>query len=265
MDVKFSISQAARFLGVTTDAIRLYEKEGLITPLRDANNGYRYYDCNQLARLMFISLYRRIDISIPELRKLLSNSTFSDVHNTFSEHISAYQKKIEELQNKISKLSAMSRAIDKLETDFNSIHIETMQKGYRMIDTLDPDTEYHRISAVTTAQYFSYGTISYKLCFDASGITQSYMSFIIWEDMINYAPLDRSISELPVLESRECVTTVVTGHDNGKINLDISKLTDYCHENELTHFGYYYAHYMYSLSHAGDIVDYYRIYMPIKK
>lgn len=265
MNIRLSISQVARFLGVTTDAIRLYEKEGLITPLRDAHNGYRYYDYTQIRRIMFISLYRKIDIGIPELRNLLTASTFSDVHNAFTEHITANYKKIEDLHNQIGKLSVMNKAISELAADLDSIVLRTMQKGYRMIEPLNPDTEAHLISSITCSPLFSFGNISYKTCFDAAGITHRYMSFIIWEDMIHYAPIGKSISELPVLESCECISTVTTGHDNGILDLDISRLTQYCDEHGYSHSGFYYAHYVYALPVDDQIVDYYRVFMPVKK
>ena len=41
---RYSIHSVAELLGISADAIRLYEKEGLVSPMRDESNGYRYYD-----------------------------------------------------------------------------------------------------------------------------------------------------------------------------------------------------------------------------
>ena len=38
MELKLSITQTAKLLGITTDAIRFYEKEGLIKPKREPHS-----------------------------------------------------------------------------------------------------------------------------------------------------------------------------------------------------------------------------------
>ena len=40
--IQYTIHEVAALLNISTDAIRLYEKEGLVTPTRNPENGYRY-------------------------------------------------------------------------------------------------------------------------------------------------------------------------------------------------------------------------------
>ena len=58
---RYSIHSVAELLGISADAIRLYEKEGLVKPLRDEKNGYRYYENEQIHKIMGIHLYRQQD------------------------------------------------------------------------------------------------------------------------------------------------------------------------------------------------------------
>lgn len=51
---RYSIHSVAELLGISADAIRLYEKEGLVSPMRDESNGYRYYGNEQIHRIMGI-------------------------------------------------------------------------------------------------------------------------------------------------------------------------------------------------------------------
>ena len=39
--IQYTIHEVAALLNISTDAIRLYEKEGLVTPTRNPENGYR--------------------------------------------------------------------------------------------------------------------------------------------------------------------------------------------------------------------------------
>ena len=51
---RYTIHEIAKLLGISTDAIRLYEKEGLVTPVHDPQNGYRYYETLDIQRIMGI-------------------------------------------------------------------------------------------------------------------------------------------------------------------------------------------------------------------
>ncbi len=265
MQVKFSISQTSKFLGITTDAIRLYEKEHLIHPKRDENNNYRYYDWEQIRLLMFISFYRKIDVSIPDIRALLTSPTFFDVHKTFDDLIERNREQIIQLNAKIEKLSSLNRTIEDLSKNMGVFTITTMPRGYKMMERLNANTEYKKITGVLSSPMYSFGNIGYKDHFDGNKITTRYMSFIIWESLINVAPIERPISEIPILEQCECVSTVTTGHGNGIVELDIDKATAFIHANGYNHDGYYYAFYVYSLPNGDDITDYYKVYFPIKK
>lgn len=41
--IKYRISDVAKLLGITTEAIRYYEDQGIITPTKSEKSGYRYY------------------------------------------------------------------------------------------------------------------------------------------------------------------------------------------------------------------------------
>ena len=46
------ISDAAKLLGISTDTIRYYEKEGVITPKRTSKNNYRDLDNRDIISLL---------------------------------------------------------------------------------------------------------------------------------------------------------------------------------------------------------------------
>ena len=66
------IGEAARLSGVTAANIRYYEKEELLTPGGRSSNSYRLYSAADVHRLRFIRLCRAMDMSLDEVRTLLS-------------------------------------------------------------------------------------------------------------------------------------------------------------------------------------------------
>ena len=66
--------------GITKKNIRFYEDQGLLSPRRDAANGYRDYGEAELAVLLRIKLLRKLGVPIGEIRLLEDGShTVGDV------------------------------------------------------------------------------------------------------------------------------------------------------------------------------------------
>lgn len=66
------IGEISKKTGLSVDAIRFYEKSGLIKrPLR-SEGGYRDFNADAVAAIEFISHCRSLDIPIAEIKKLLN-------------------------------------------------------------------------------------------------------------------------------------------------------------------------------------------------
>lgn len=68
-----SIKEAEVLTGISRQNIRYYEKMGLLNPKRDAGNGYRKYDEEDIERLKAILLFRKLDMPLEEIHKLLDH------------------------------------------------------------------------------------------------------------------------------------------------------------------------------------------------
>lgn len=68
-----NIKEAEELTGISRQNIRYYEKMGLLNPKRDAGNGYRKYDEEDIERLKAILLFRKLDMPLEEIRKLLDH------------------------------------------------------------------------------------------------------------------------------------------------------------------------------------------------
>lgn len=91
----YSIKQVSEMIKITSNAIRFYEKKGLIKPNRN-NNGYRVYSIEDISHIQMITLYRKMGFSLESIEKLLSedksaNKTlldqFAKQYNMLNQHI----------------------------------------------------------------------------------------------------------------------------------------------------------------------------------
>jgi DNA-binding transcriptional MerR regulator len=70
-DLFLSPAEAARALGISAKALRLYEQRGLVTPIRN-EMGWRHYGPDQLARIREIVALRALGLSLAQIAGVLS-------------------------------------------------------------------------------------------------------------------------------------------------------------------------------------------------
>ena len=65
----YRIGQTARDVGLENSALKYYEREGLIAPTFDEENGYRGYACVDFGRLVYLRLMRGMGMSLERISR----------------------------------------------------------------------------------------------------------------------------------------------------------------------------------------------------
>lgn len=97
-----SIGVVAKTAGVSVEAIRYYEKEGLLEKARRTEGGYRQYSPDVVRRLSFIGRAKELGFSLDEISDLLRlrmspKSSCSSVRARAEKKIAIVEAKIAEL------------------------------------------------------------------------------------------------------------------------------------------------------------------------
>lgn len=100
-----TIKEAEEITGISKQNIRYYEKQGLLHPLRNGDNDYRVYRQEDIKRLNEIKLFRKLGISIEEIRRMYEGAT------TLGE---ALQKQKERLRREKDQLEDVLRLCDRI-------------------------------------------------------------------------------------------------------------------------------------------------------
>ncbi len=113
----FTIGQLAKKIGITTVAIRHYEKIGLIQPEQRAANDYRLYSDNALSQLQFIQNAKQTGFTLQEIKSLLEfikNPTLSsqNVKDFLDKKTKALSEQVETLQYMIALMSKLNNLCD---------------------------------------------------------------------------------------------------------------------------------------------------------
>ena len=69
---RLRVGAAARLVGVRVSALRFWEQQGLLHPVRDDESRYRLYDEQQLRRLRIVALLRQANYDFPAIHTTLN-------------------------------------------------------------------------------------------------------------------------------------------------------------------------------------------------
>jgi DNA-binding transcriptional MerR regulator len=95
-------SAAARRLGVSTKALRLYEQHGLITPRRTAA-GWRAYGASEMARATEIVTLRALGLSLSQVARVLDDDPHA-MEPALAAHQATLEGRIRQLQGTVEKV-----------------------------------------------------------------------------------------------------------------------------------------------------------------
>lgn len=98
------VNEILKEVGMTRRAIKYYEEKGLLSIKKDTN-GYRNYTDEDVKVLKKISVYRKLGISIEDIKKLLNTNDKGIL-------LSVYNQKLQEKQLQESELEALKDFID---------------------------------------------------------------------------------------------------------------------------------------------------------
>ena len=134
------IGELADHCGCSVETLRYYEREGLLElPKRSAGN-YRRYADSDIARVQFIRHCRSLDMTLGEIRTLLSfrdrpNEPCGDVSALLDAHIAHVAHRIRELQALQRELTQMRRLCVKGEPAKDCGILRSLSKPTRVAAT----------------------------------------------------------------------------------------------------------------------------------
>lgn len=112
------INEVERIVGITKGNIRFYEKEGLLTPGRNSENGYRDYTKEDAQWLKKIRVLRMLDVPLEEIRRMRAGElTLSDAMGHHLIGLERSRANLEAVQSLCGELRQSRIQLDALDAD----------------------------------------------------------------------------------------------------------------------------------------------------
>ncbi len=108
----YTIGQVSKLSGVGIEAIRFYEREGVIPKPPRTESGYRLYPADILRRLHFIKRAQELGFSLREISQLIAIRVTAK--SNCGEVKRRAEKKLDEIEQKIKDLKKMQVTLKKV-------------------------------------------------------------------------------------------------------------------------------------------------------
>lgn len=147
------INEVESLVGITKKNIRFYESEGLLSPRRNSENGYREYSEADIETLRRIKLLRKLGMPLEEIRAMQSGS--HTVGDGMRRHLVTLEREQTNIQDAIRFCATLRDCPEKLEhLDAQALllQMEQMeQEGTTFMDKQKTDMKRRRYVAPVIA------------------------------------------------------------------------------------------------------------------
>ena len=96
-----TVNEVSKLTGVSIRTLQYYDTIGLLKPIEYTESGYRLYDDTSLERLQQILLFKELEFSLKEIKKIIDAPNF-DRNKALEQQIELLTMKKEHLENLIS-------------------------------------------------------------------------------------------------------------------------------------------------------------------
>ena len=123
------INEAEALVGISKKSIRFYEEEGLLTPKRNSENGYRNYSDADVELLLKIKALRKLGLPLEEIRSLQQGRlTVADAMHRHRITLERETENLRQAQVLCSRLEESSVTLSAFNGEAILLEMEQMEK-----------------------------------------------------------------------------------------------------------------------------------------
>ena len=139
--MKYKISQVAKIIGVSTEAVRLYEKKGVLKSEKDEESGYRLFNALDIGTMLRCRSYAQFGLSLSKAASLINDYDLEQSHRVLVGQEAHMQQEIERQMRCLVRLKELNQLIAGCERDAGVCRVQEHPGILRM--------DYHRNGVLT--------------------------------------------------------------------------------------------------------------------
>lgn len=262
----YLIGDVAQMVGLSRDALRFYEKKGIIRTEKK-ENGYRYYSEDDIYRLMYILYHRKMNTSLEEIGGLMSGqNSIAAMRAHVRQRMEEEEEAIRQHRQATMRLKLVEKDINRIEECRGRYSIRNFPRAYIMGNCSDLQEglrQWFRLSSTIAGldmTYF-YNIMTYT----EQGLEENGTQLLLYVGLEKWLGEEFDQSRYPVTEEVECIYTIIESEDTLPDFTMIHRMAQWGHKHGMEPEGRVYANNMTSFFAKERTTYCLEIYMPVKR
>lgn len=253
----YKIGEISKLLGLTIDAIRFYERKGLVHPAVDESNQYRMYDLYNILELLDVIFYRHLDFSVKDMQLMMEEQD----QNILIDKIQQKRKEcILEIKYKKMLLNKFDYLYDLFQTKTNRGCIETtLKESIVLFSNISHNGKSDLVSSLLhlSQELFVLGNV-YKI-YD-NNLNETKMLYTIEKNVLKNFDVKVS-KENEIIKEKRGLSITIPSKDITKE--DLAPIYRYANENDLCLSDQIFVHEISTISYNDPAHNYLKIFIEI--
>lgn len=265
MEKIYTISEIGKLLGLSNDAIRFYEKKGLVHPDINPENKYRMYTIQNVLELLDIIYYRHLDFSVSDICELSKSLDPKRVYTLVEQQRKNVERRIRYEQQLLKKITYIQSLFENIKTKEGVCSLQVFPASFILFEDKNKKQYFHHeIQHISTDQFVLCSIYRHYLMNDDT-LKKIYTYVTLDEAIIKELDMHIDKAENKFLFERKSIHMSVK-MENGNIQKkDIAIMQEYARKKHLATESFFFAREI-PLTFYHDTKNYYaEIYLPLKK
>lgn len=263
---EYLIGDVANMVGLSRDALRFYEKKGVISA-RKKENGYRYYSEDDIYKLMYILYHRKMNTSLEEIEGLMSGkATTCLIREHIRQRAQEEREAIRHHRQAIARLSLMEKDMDRIDKSLDRCSVRKFPLAYVMGECENLQEGLKRWFGLSSTlagldmTYF-YNILSYT----GTELKNRGTRLLFYKELAPVLGDDFNPEAYPMTEELDCIYMIASSDQTLPDVSLIEKMVRWGESRGIEAEGTVYANDMTSFF-SGDTATYFlELYMPIRR
>lgn len=263
---EYLIGDVAQMVGLSRDALRFYEKKGVIRT-RKKENGYRYYSEDDLYKLMYILYHRKMNTSLEVIEGLMSGKNSTAVMQGYvRQRMKEEQEAVRRHRQAMIRLQLVEKDIGKIEQCLGKCSIRRFPGAYIMDNCANLEEglrQWFRLSSSIAGLDMTY--FYNVLAYTDHSLTVEGTQLLLYKGLENALGEEFDGSCYSRTEEIECVYTILQSEETLPDLSMVQRMAQWGHRHGMEPEGKVYSNNMTSFFEKDRTTYCLELYMPVKR
>lgn len=266
--MRYKIGDVAKILGISPDLLRYYEKKGVVKPVKDRSNDYRYYEPWDINFLIDCLWYKNFGFGIDQVAKIVSRSSYDDIEAMMADKDAEIEASIRHQERLLRRAREYQQEVARARTLLGKCDLVYSPEIYRYLNRYNFIYDNSKELQALSHQWLQYMPFTHR-CFeigqaDLENKTDNYAwGFSLSMDYVQElnVPLKPPVAHLASEPSIHSVFT--SSGKNAFSPRHLKFIMDYARENGLTVAGNARGNLICSVLDEDKLTGYFEVWLPI--